>query len=205
MQSTLKQALLFTSYIGIIFLPTLLGYLLGLFSGLESPLYLFGRIAALVGFPILAMQPVLAARLPFLKRIYGINRVMQFHKRAAVTAGILILLHPLFLSAGLSWWGLLYSFDLPWFYLLGKAALFALFLIILTSLGQKLLGISWKLWKQSHNTLALLIVLGGFIHSILSGSSLTALPLLILWSIYLAFGFAAQAYRKLVVPGKLAK
>lgn len=205
MQSKSQQYLLYIIYTLIMLLPLLGGSLWGLFTLEDGVPYLLGRITVLAAFPILALQPVLAARLSLLDRICGLDRVMMFHRRLAMKAGILVLFHPLLLAAGLSWWGLLFSFDLPWYYLLGKGALFALLLLILSSLGRKVLGISWELWKKSHTILALLLVSGGYIHSVLSGSSLTSPPMIVLWTIYLAAGLAAQAYRLIIVPEGKAK
>jgi predicted ferric reductase len=199
------QVLLLSSYALVSAGPALLSYIAGINLVDGGWVYEAGQLLSLIAFPIFALQPLLAARLKIADRAFGLDRVMRFHRTMAIAAGLMILLHPILLAAGLSWWALLFGFDLPWYILLGKAALLLVILIAASSLLIRSLKVAYEKWRGGHNILALLIVAGGFVHSLIGGSSLSAPPMQIIWAALLITGIGAQFYSKALRPGMLKK
>ena len=65
----------------------------------EGVIYQTGRNFALLGFMILALQVWLAARIKWIKRSFGLDILIRYHKHMAVFAVCLLVLHPLLLAA----------------------------------------------------------------------------------------------------------
>jgi len=162
--------------------------------------YSIGSLLSLVAFPIFAMQPVLAARLKLLDRIFGLDRILSFHKSMAILAGCLIIIHPLLLTIGMGDLSLLLSFDWPWFYLVGKGAVLVIVVLAVSTLGRKLIGLGYERWRGLHNITAILLIIAGFIHSLLSGSDLTIPAVRVIWFVLLAVSLSAYTVHKIINP-----
>lgn len=89
-------------------------------------LYALGLGAGLVGFAVLAMQAVLAARFHWIERPFGLDQMFRFHRAMALFAVVLLLVHPVLLAWGSGNWRLLWGLALPWNIWVGKLALLAL-------------------------------------------------------------------------------
>lgn len=129
------------------------------------------RTLGLVGFAILAIQVALGARLRFIDRPWGLDAVMRFHKRAAITASFMLLMHPLvlfFLYAHQMGLGLGTAFNMLRVIHSGTIALAALFAVVFTALFFKLLRMNYQLWRQTHKA-AVVVVVAGFIHGLRHG------------------------------------
>ncbi len=199
------RAFLLSCYTLIAAGPALFSYLSGINLVDGGWVYEAGQLLSLLAFPVFALQPVLASRLRLADRTFGLDRVMRFHRTMAIAAGVMILLHPVLLAAGLSWWALIFGFDLPWYILLGKAALLLVIMIAASSLLIGSLKVSYEKWRGGHNILALLIVAGGFVHSLIAGSELSALPMQIIWAALLLAGAGAQFHSKALRPHIMKK
>ena len=138
------------------------------------------------------MQFVVSARLHWVERPFGLDRVYRFHKAMAVMATVLLLSHPLLLALGYRSWLLFVSLRLPWMVYLGKLSLVALLVTALVSLFRRALCLSFERWRVMHNTAGALVLLGGFAHSLLIGRDLTAWPMRMVWATLL--GVALTAY-----------
>jgi predicted ferric reductase len=72
------------------------------FESFSSSLYTFGRIFALVGITLFALNFVLSTRLKFLEEVFGgMDKVYLVHGIVGGTAFMLILAHPIFLIVNL--------------------------------------------------------------------------------------------------------
>jgi predicted ferric reductase len=131
-----------------------------------------GMGAGLLGFAMLAMQFVLASRIKWVERPFGLDRVMRFHKWTGVTAGILILAHPIGMSAGSGHWHLLTSLALPWPILLGKGALAVLVVLIVLTLYRVALRLEFQTWRVAHDLGATVIIGFGIVHAWIVGDDL---------------------------------
>ena len=78
-------------------------------------LYNLGRCFGLLGFAILIGQVVLAARLKWLEKPFGLNITFPFHRRMGIFAALLLIAHPILLALGGSGWPLLIGLKSDWF------------------------------------------------------------------------------------------
>jgi predicted ferric reductase len=168
-------------------------------------------LAALVAIAVLSMQFVLSARIRWIERPFGLDRIMLFHRFMAISAAALLLMHPLLLAAdpnGDDGWKLLYSISLGsegWILILGKAALLILLTTAVISLYRLSLKIEYQRWLRIHDILALCIIAGGFAHSLLIGPHIAGnVPMKVLWIIYPTLAVGALAYNRLIRATALA-
>jgi predicted ferric reductase len=160
-------------------------------------------LAALIAIAVLSIQFVLSARLRWIEKPFGLDRIMLFHRFMAISALSLLLLHPLLLAAdprGDDGWKLLYSFSLEgegWKIIIGKAALIMLLITACVSLFRLFLKVEYQLWLRLHNILALCILAGGFIHGLLIGPHVGGnIPMKTLWVIYPALALGVLFYNR---------
>lgn len=180
--------------------PLLLALGLSLQESDENFLFRSGKALALIGFPILVGQIILAARLKIVDRVFGMNNVYVFHKTMAMAAGLILILHPFLLAAGAKNWGLLTRFDQPWYLLLGKINLVLLLTTITISTLYKQLHLTYEQWRLLHNLIAVLLLTFGFIHSLYIGDDLEPLPMRGVWGLLLILGSAGYLYHKILGP-----
>lgn len=105
-------------YLALIFSPTIVMAAFHLKTE-DTFIYNIGRGLALLGFGILIMQVVLAARLKWVEKPFGLNLTFPFHRRIAIFATLIFLAHPLLLAAGGSGWSLLIGLKVPWYIFAG--------------------------------------------------------------------------------------
>jgi predicted ferric reductase len=183
-------------YILIPLLPVALAVILGTTSG-GNVLYEFGRNIALTAFPILALQPTLTVRISWINRSVGTGNCLRFHKAMGVSALVAVLLHPMSLAGGGAGIKLLTSWDVPWFVMVGKAALIILTIHVVLALLRSTLRLKYQTWKSLHVTAALLILIGAFVHSWFAGTDLRTSVLQAYWIALLILAAAAFFYRKI--------
>jgi predicted ferric reductase len=167
--------------------------------------YDLGRHFGLMGFAILAMQVVLAARLKCIDRAFGLNNVFSFHRNMGLLAGCLLLLHPVLLALGSGRWTLLYTLELPWYVWLGRLALIMLLLNLIMAAGRDRFGLKFETWRLGHDISGPLILAAAFGHSWFTGGDLYARPLQILWLAFLGLAAGLFAYHRLLRPARLKR
>jgi predicted ferric reductase len=195
--SPLPAAFRIGAYVILAILPLSLAFLLS--PQTRKPLFWeLGSGAALVGFSLLLLQMVLAARLKLIARPFKLDQLLRFHKHMGIFACALLLCHPILLALGMRN-TLLFSFNVPWNITLGKATLLLLVLLILFALLYRLLGVGYRTWRFTHKG-AIIIVIMGFTHSLFTGLDLRLQAMRILWWL-LAFLVAALfLYRNVLLP-----
>ena len=143
--------------------------------------YEIGKSFGIIGFMILSLQAVLAARIKWIDRFFGLDIVIRFHKYMAVFAALFFLLHPLFLAWGGAGWKLIFSINLPLSIWLGKLALLILVINILVSLFQTQLKLKFERWRIIHDVMVPCLLSLAFIHSWFIGSDMQIAILWLLW------------------------
>lgn len=184
-----------------------LGLWLAVFRGTPEgdPWYEIGRSFALLGFLILVLQFILAARSKWIERPFGLDILLRFHQHMAAFAFLLLLLHPLLLAGGGQGWRLLLGLDLPWYIWAGKGALLLLVANVLVSKYQARLGLSFEQWRVLHDIFAPLLLLLAFLHSWYAGEDLQLLSLRGLWLAALAAALAAFLIHRFIRPYRLGR
>ena len=154
----------------------------------------------LIGFPILAMQFVLSARLRWVERPFGMDRLYQFHKAMGMFAGILLLSHPVVVAASNGSWSLLYGLAIPWYIWVGRAALLLLVIHVALAISKRLIKMEYQKWKAMHSSFAVLILTGAFVHSWFAGDDLKLTAVRVVWSALFAGAAAAYAWHRVLRP-----
>ena len=124
---------------------------------------------ALVGYTIVALQFILAARLKWIERPFGLDMIFAFHKPMALLAVVFLLAHPLLMAWGEARWSLLNRLNVSWPIHVGRVALLCLVIIILVSSFRKLIHLEYERWRAWHNVLVVGVLVLGFVHSISMG------------------------------------
>jgi len=158
--------LLLVAYFVLIMLLPLLAHLYRFaFPGISMGLT---RTLGLVGFSILALQVAMGARLKFIDRPWGLDKVLLFHRRMAMAAFGILLLHPLaafFSYVQLSGIGTSTAFQMVLSYRGGIAALILMIAIVLFARSFKKFGVSYQIWRNTHKA-AIIVVVIGFFHGL---------------------------------------
>ncbi|EKD78251.1 MAG: Oxidoreductase FAD/NAD(P)-binding protein [uncultured bacterium] len=160
-------------------------------------MYRFAQIVALIGASLLFFQPILAARLPFIERIFGLDKLMRVHKWIGITAFSLIVMHG---SVMLYYFrdSLSFIFTQPW-YVLGPVTALIIDTIVLITLLRRRLKLPYHWWKRIHQCIYLAL-LTGFLHSFMVGSDLATGWLRYYWIILAGLMILAIAYRRIIIP-----
>jgi predicted ferric reductase len=172
---------------------------------LHSPnllVYEIARSFGLAGFVILAMQPVLVARLKWIERPFGMDMLSRFHKSMGIFVTAMMASHPVLMEFG---GGQVLAFSQPWYIWVGKIGLVLLLIHTLISVYSKRLGLTFEQWRHIHYVLAPLIIVLVFTHSWEAGDDLKLPQVQVLWVILLVVAFTAYIYHKIIVPRSLRR
>jgi len=192
------------AYLALLLLPLVIMVVTHPFNP-DTFIYNLGRCFGLLGFAILMGQVILAARLRWVEKPFGLNITFPFHRRMGVFAALLLIMHPLFLALGGAGWPLLIGLRIDWFIWLAKVSLPLLLINVFVSLRRASLGIKFEKWRQCHGLLGPTIILLVFLHSWNAGADLTAVPLQVLWVGLLALGVLLFSYHRLIRPWWLSR
>lgn len=187
---------LLLGYLVLACLPVVLA--LAARPGSDEPLLEeLGMGAALLGFAMLALQPLLAGRFHWADRPVGHDALVRFHQGAAVLAAILLTAHPLLLSAGEGNWRLL-TFDTSWQVWLGKTALLLLLLGAAYAVLAHATRLQYQTWRRAHKGMVVVVILG-FLHSVLLGHDFEEPMVLVYWSALFAVAAGVFLWRNVAV------
>ncbi|EGJ48611.1 ferredoxin reductase family protein [Desulfocurvibacter africanus] len=166
----------------------------------SSFLYELGRGLALSGATLLLLQVVLAARLKWVERPYGLDMLLRFHRNMAVLGLAMLIPHPIFLVLGGAGWSLLWSLDTPWYITVGRLALLVLAINVAVSLLRRRMKIRFERWRLAHDMLGPTLLVLVLLHSSNAGQDLKVDVMRTAW--FAAFGiiFALFAYHRIVRP-----
>ncbi|MFW6161324.1 MAG: ferric reductase-like transmembrane domain-containing protein [Planctomycetota bacterium] len=151
-----------------------------------------------MGFALLALQVALSARLRWADRPFGLDRVMRWHKRAALVACLLLLAHPVLLAVGMGN-AFLFGFETSWQVWLGKAALALMLVVVFVALYFPQLGLDYQRWRLMHKGAVVVVVLG-FLHGLVIGSDMRSAGMQAYWWGLGALAAGLFVYRNLYVP-----
>ncbi|MFP4169356.1 MAG: ferric reductase-like transmembrane domain-containing protein [Desulfonatronovibrionaceae bacterium] len=191
-------------YMGIIIIPMSMVTIGGRGSA-QGFIYELGRNAGLVAVMILFSQVLLAARIKWIERPFGLDILLRFHKYMGITAAFLLLAHPLLLAAGSGRLDLLISLKQPVYIWLGKAGLVLLLAHTGFSLYSSRLNLQFETWRLIHDILAPVLIAVAFIHSLATGSDLQQPLMQGLWFVFLIIAAGVYGWHLLIRPIRLKK
>lgn len=141
-------------YLGLVLAP-LLVLLLGPTPGGAGFWYDFSLALGFAGTAMIGVQFVLTARFKRATAPYGIDIIYYFHRYAAIVGFVLILAHPIVLFIdNPAFLYLLNPLEAPGHMTAGLVSLVAMFVVVVTSLFRKQLGIDYDRWRLGHGLLA---------------------------------------------------
>ena len=149
-----------------------------------------GDALLLVVFPILALQPVLSARLHVLDRSFGLDSVYIFHKVMGMIAGAALLCSVVFQTAGSA-----LSHTWPAIVTAGL-----LLTVVLTAFLYQELRMSYETWRTLHNVLALAALTAVFVQALYALRGTGKGPIGATLAFYFAAGVAAYVKHRIVGP-----
>jgi predicted ferric reductase len=165
--------------------------------------YNLGRCFALIAFTIMVLQVLLAARLKWIERPFGLNLTFPFHRRMGVFAGLLLACHPLLMAAGGGGLKLLYNGE--WWIWVGKCALALLLVNVAVSVCRRRLGVTFEKWRSCHDFLGPAVLVLAFIHSWNASIDLTIPVMRGLWVAFLAGALVLFVYHRCYTPRQLRR
>ncbi|MDZ7831583.1 MAG: ferric reductase-like transmembrane domain-containing protein [Desulfobacterales bacterium] len=190
-------------YIGIIILPMVIVTIAG--GVTQGIVYELGRNTALAAFMLIFGQVLLAARIKWIERPFGLDILLRFHKYMGMTAVAFLVLHPLLLAAGSGRVDLLISLDQPWFIWLGKIGLLLLLANIAISLYSYRLKLQFEAWRLIHDILAPVLIVMAFTHSLVAGDDLQHPLMRGLWIALLIIALGLYVWHRFIRPISLKK
>lgn len=183
-------------YCSLIMFTVIVGITEG--SGGE-PLNVLAKTADAIGllaFAILALQFIVASRLPWIERPFGLDRLIRFHRSMGVTVAALLVAHPTLMALS----GepeLLTRLSVPWPVQLGRVAVLVLFATVVVSLKRAVLRIRYDRWRFWHNFAAIAVLSLAFTHSFFVKGGIHTLPGRMLWIVLVGISLAGWGYRSL--------
>ncbi len=166
--------------------------------------YNLGRCFALTAFAIMVLQVVLAARIKWIERPFGLNLTFPFHRRMGIFAAALLLTHPFLMALGGGGWELLLG-DNTWYIWVGRAALLLLLTNVVLSVFRVPLGLSFENWRLGHVLSGPTVVVLGFVHSWNASIDFTLASMQILWVALLALAATFLWHHRFYTPARLRR
>ncbi len=157
-----------------------------------------GRVFALWAIAVLLLQPILACRLRFLDRIFGLDRLLKVHRWLGISILTLASLHPLLMYvSGLKTLGPVNPEQWP--AALGAISICGIWLLVVSSVWRKFLAINFEQWLKLHKFTAP-VVLPALSHMFIIESAMRKGWILGFWVVILAIWVAALIAAKLILP-----
>jgi predicted ferric reductase len=169
----------------------------------HNVIYEVGKSFALLGLTIIAMQFVLAARLRWIEKPFGLDFVIKFHQRMGMFAAVLLLVHPLLLAFGEKGFAIIFSPDVRWYIWVARIALLMLMIHTLISGFRGQLRLEFQKWFRFHNVLAISILFFGFLHSSYAGGDLSIIQVQVFWVCLIAMALITYIYHHSLRPKQL--
>jgi predicted ferric reductase len=157
------------------------------------------KTVGLVGYAVLALQFVLAARLKWIERPFGLDKLFAFHKAMGLIATTLLVAHPLLMAWARRRASLLYRWDAPWPIHVGRVALLLLVTTVVIACVRKVIRLEYERWRRWHNILAVSVLVLGFVHRSAMGVARTG-PMGVLWAGLLGAALIAYFYHRIYWP-----
>ena len=154
-----------------------------------------GVALGLIAFALLMAQFALVSRLDGSTRPFGADALMQFHRQMGILGLALVVVHPLLLSIPLSAWQPVGGTAVA---RSGAAALWALVVLVATSLQRRRLRLSYEVWQVIHLATSILVVASMVVH-VFAANGYTRAPAMRWLLIGYAGGFMALALRYRVI------
>jgi predicted ferric reductase len=159
----------------------------------------FSVALGFTGLAMLGLEFVLVARFRPVALPFGQDALLQFHRQIGYVGLAFILIH---FGISAKWNELtldkaLHAPLLVWF---GMAALFALIVLIVSSVWRRRLRLSYEAWHVIHSVLAALLIVGALLHIFFVNEYVSSLWKQILWGVMSVAFLGLLVWVRLVKP-----
>jgi predicted ferric reductase len=166
----------------------------------------FGVALGFIGLVMLCLQSVLTARYPRLSAAVGQDTMLQFHRQAGIVAFGFVLAHPVvLLLADGDYWAFLDLRDNFLRALFLIFVLFALPVLIVTSLWRETFRLPYQWWRLGHGVLAGFILLVGIVHITRVRYYLSDPWKQALWTVLASASIASILYVRAIKPLRVGR
>lgn len=132
-------------------------------TGLDKMMLRGGKVMGIITAVLMLLQPFLAGQLPWLKKVWGLKKLIQFHRQNGVFLAVTGALHPVLILGADQF--VFFPFEFKyWPEIAGIILLLLLVLLVVVSLWHKTLGMDYKIWQLIHKTAAPVILLLMIVH-----------------------------------------
>ncbi|OHB51546.1 MAG: hypothetical protein A2Y10_11800 [Planctomycetes bacterium GWF2_41_51] len=150
-----------------------------------------GLALGLISFCLLILQIVLTCRFKPLERIFGLDRLTNFHRYLGIIIGLLLTTHIIIMLSLIK----VQNFAI----VMGQIAYGIAFVNIVLALSFEAFGMDYNVWRVIHKMMPIVVV-AAFIHSYLIGPDLQNAGMRILWWVLLTVFAMAVLLRNFYIP-----
>ncbi|MBY0493880.1 MAG: ferredoxin reductase family protein [Cyanobacteria bacterium] len=164
-------------------------------AGPQTFLALLADRFGILGFTIVCLQFVVAARLRWVEWPFGLDMLFRFHRSMAIVAGALLVSHPLLMVLD-GETDLVLALAVAWPIQLGRLTLVVLLAVIATSVFRRRLHLRFEQWRVSHNALSVTLLVLASTHSLFAGEDLSTWPMRAIWAGFVTGALAAYVHHQ---------
>lgn len=138
--------------------------------GLHKALLRSGKLVGMAAAVLLVVQLLLAARIAWVNRMAGMDRLVTVHKYNGIAIALLALMHPLLVFGPEEITTLPLEFEF-WPEIVGAGLLMGLFYMTAASLFKRELGLPFHLWMGAHKIGGCVVLFALFVHLLFSSET----------------------------------
>jgi predicted ferric reductase len=168
-----------------------------------SPLIALGVGAGFVGFALMALEFALISRIKSAASAFGEDALQLFHNMMGIAALGFLLTHPILLVISgypAKCWLNPFAGCANLATRTAALALYALILLVLTSVLRKWLGIRYEAWHVLHGLFALFMVVAALFHILILGRYTTTVAMRTVWLVYAVLMIGLLLWYRILVP-----
>jgi predicted ferric reductase len=203
MRLIVRGALWFGLYLYLVLLPLATAVLSNPDRAAPSPLVALGVGAGFVGFVIMALEFALISRIKSAASAFGEDALQLFHNLMGMAALGFLLAHPILLVISgypAKCWLNPFAGCANLASRTAALALYALILLVLTSVLRKRLGIRYEVWYVLHGLFALFVVVAALFHIFILGRYTTTVAMRTVWLMYAVLMIGLLLWYRILVP-----
>jgi predicted ferric reductase len=193
----------FGLYLFLILLPLITAVLSNPDRAAPSPMIALGVGAGFVGFSLMAMEFALISRIKSAASAFGEDALQLFHNLMGMAALGFLLAHPILLILSgypARCWLNPFANCANLATRTAALALYALVLLVLTSVLRKRLGIRYEVWYVIHGLFALFVVVAALVHVFILGRYTTTVAMRTVWLVYAILLIGLLLWHRILTP-----
>jgi predicted ferric reductase len=198
-----RGILWFGLYLFLVLLPLITAVLSNPDRATPSPLLALGVGAGFVGFALMAMEFALISRIKSAASAFGEDALQLFHNLMGMASLGFLLAHPILLIVSgypAKCWLNPFASCANLATRTAALALYALILLVLTSVLRKRLDIRYEVWYVLHGLFALFVVVAALVHIFILGRYTTTVAMRTVWLVYAILLIGLLLWYRILIP-----